>query len=367
MDFPNHRHRAYRKACNEVLLKEVKLQDGETKLYPRKVYCYNSIIETLKKFLQRQNFSSSCELWRDRERTSIQGLMSDVIHGSVRRNFKGPDGSRFTSHQRSLALMMNVDWFQPFKHSPYSVGVIYLAVMNLPRAERFKRRNIVVVGILPGPGEPSSLNPVLVPVVTELKELGKTGVEVGHPDSPGVPQRFFAALLLVACDVPAARKLRKFLGHGAKGGCSKCKKELIPVINFGDKMNFGGFENCLYRTNQEHRSEAQEILLEDTFQGREDKQTQYGTRYTELMQLEYFDCIRFTIIDPMHNLFLGTAKHMVKNVWLPNKTLKPADLKSIQNLIDNMKVPSNIGRIPTKIATRFGSFTSEQWKLWTVV
>ena len=98
VDFPNHRHRAYRKACNEVLLKEVKLQDGKTKLYPRKVYCYNSIIETLKKFLQHPNFSLSCELWRDRERTSIQGLMSDVIHGSVWRNFKGPDGSRFTSH-----------------------------------------------------------------------------------------------------------------------------------------------------------------------------------------------------------------------------------------------------------------------------
>ena len=293
--------------------------------------------------------------------------MSDVIHGSVWRNFKGPDGSRFTSHRRNLALMMNVDWFQPFKHSPYSVGVIYLAVMNLPRAERFKRRNIIVVGILPGPGEPSSLNPFLVPVVTELKELWKTGVEVCHPSSPGVPQRFFAALLLVACDVPAARKLCGFLGHGAKRGCSKCKKEFIPGLNFGDKMNFGEFENCLHRTNQEHRSEAQEILLEDTFQGREDKQTQYGTCYTELMQLEYFDCIRFTIIDPMHNLFWGTAKHMVKNVWLPNKTLKPADLKSIQNLIDNMKVPSNIGRIPNKIATSFGSFTSEQWKLWTVV
>ena len=283
-----------------------------------------------------------------------------VIHGSVWRNFKGPDGSRFTSYRRNLALMMNVDWFQPFKHSPYSVGVIYLAVMNLPRAERFKRRNIIVVRILPGPGEPSSLNPFLVPVVTELKELWKTGVEVCHPSSPGVPQRFFAALLLVACDVPAARKLCGFLGHGAKRGCSKCKKEFIPGLNFGDKMNFGGFENCLHRTNQEHRSEAQEILLEDTFQGREDRQTQYGTCYTELMQLEYFDCVRFTIIDPMHNLFLGTAKHMVKNVWLPNKTLKPADLKSIQNLIDNMKVPSNIGRIPNKIATSFGSFTSEQ-------
>ena len=57
----------------------------------------------------------------------------------------------------------------------------------------------------------------------------------------------------------------------------------------------------------------------------------------------------------------------MKNVWLPNKTLKHSDLKSIQELIDNMKVPSNMGRIPNKIASNFASFTSDQWKLWTVV
>ena len=367
VEFPNHRNRAHRKPCNEVLLKEVKLQDGKTKLYPKKVYCYSSIIGTLKLFLQRAGFTSRCELWRGRERTSIPGLLSDVIHGTVWRDFKGPDGSRFMSHPHNLAFMMNVDWFQPFKHSPYSVGVIYLALMNLPRAERFKRENIIVVGILPGPGEPSSLNPFLIPVVAELKELWKNGIEVCHSGSPKVPQKFFAALLLVACDVPAARKLCGFLGHGAKRGCSKCKKEFIPGKHFGDKMNFGGFENCLHRTNEEHRSEAEEILLENTFQGRNDKQTKYGTRYSELMQLEYFDCIRFTIVDPMHNLFLGTAKHMMKNVWLPNKILKQTDLKFIQELIDNMKVPCNIGRIPNKIASSFGSFTSDQWKLWTVV
>ena len=35
-------------------------------------------------------------------------------------------------------------------------------------------------------------------------------------------------------------------------------------------MNFGEFENCLLRTNIENRCEAQEILAEDTYQGRED-------------------------------------------------------------------------------------------------
>ena len=182
--------------------------------------------------------------------------------------------------------------------------------MNLPRGERFKRENVVIAGIIPGSGEPQSLNPFLVPVVGELNELWKNGIDVCHSGSPRVPQKCFAALLLVACDMPAARKLCGFLGHGAKRGCSKCKKEFIPGKHFGVKMNFGGFENCLHRTNEGHCSEAQEILQEDTYQGREKKQTKYGTRYSELMQLEYFDCIRFTIIDSMHNLFLGTAKHI---------------------------------------------------------
>lgn len=50
VEFPNHRQRAHRKSCNEILLKEVKLQDGKLKLYHKKVYCYNSFIETLKTF-----------------------------------------------------------------------------------------------------------------------------------------------------------------------------------------------------------------------------------------------------------------------------------------------------------------------------
>ena len=156
----------------------------------KKVYCYNSIIETLKLFLQRHGFTSRCELWRARERTSIANLLSDVIHGTVWRDFKGPDGSSFMSHQRNIALMMNVDWFQPFKHSPYSVGVIYLALINLRREERYRRENIIVVGIIPGPGEPSSLNPHLVPVVSELKELREDGIEVCHSGSPRIPESF---------------------------------------------------------------------------------------------------------------------------------------------------------------------------------
>ena len=55
---------------------------------------------------------------------------------------------------RNYAFMLNVDWFQPFKHLVYSVGVLYMVRMNLPRAERFKAENVFLVGVIPRPHEP---------------------------------------------------------------------------------------------------------------------------------------------------------------------------------------------------------------------
>ena len=69
--------------------------------------------------------------------------------------------------------MLNVDWFQPFKHrNDYSVGVMYMVLMNLPRNIRFKKQNVILVGIIPALAhEPKSLNHFLEPAMNELKAL----------------------------------------------------------------------------------------------------------------------------------------------------------------------------------------------------
>ena len=54
----------------------------------------------------------------------------------------------------NLGLMLNVDRFQPYEHTQYSVGVVYLAIMNLPRSERFLTHNIIICSIISGPSEP---------------------------------------------------------------------------------------------------------------------------------------------------------------------------------------------------------------------
>ena len=61
----------------------------------------------------------------------------------------GRDGFPFPAEGINLMLSLNIDWFQPYKHTAFSVGVIYLAVLNLPRDLRFRKENILIVGIIP--------------------------------------------------------------------------------------------------------------------------------------------------------------------------------------------------------------------------
>lgn len=98
-------------------------------------------------------------------------------------------------------------------------------------------------------------------------------------------------------------------------------------------------------------------------------ESKYGTRYSELMRLPYFNCVRFTVIDLMHNLFLGTVKNVMENVWLNHTKplLSDAKLKLIQQRVDQVEFPSSLGRLPNKISISFGGFTADQWKTWTLI
>ena len=39
-----------------------------------------------------------------------------------------------------MDFSFNIDWLQPYKRIQYSVGVVYLVFLNLPRSIRYKRQ-----------------------------------------------------------------------------------------------------------------------------------------------------------------------------------------------------------------------------------
>ena len=49
---------------------------------------------------------------------------------------------------------------------------------------------------------------------------------------------------------------------------------------------------------------------------RNEIEQEHGSTFSQLSLLPYFDCVEFIILDPMHNLFEGTAKRVLKKIWL---------------------------------------------------
>lgn len=120
--------------------------------------------------------------------------------------------------------------------------------------------------------------------------------------------------MCVACDIPASRKCCGFKGHSANYGCSQCMKFFPGVI--GNK-DFSGFDRSLWpaRTYEDHMRAIDSIKKCNTQCAVEAIETDKGVKYSILTELPYFNPIRFAVVDPMHNLFLGTVKSMMKNVW----------------------------------------------------
>ena len=202
VQYPNHPHISRREKCNTILLKQVKC-GSSYKLRPRKVYVYNSVRSSLKKLFSRPGFSEKCELWRSKFHSP--DIYTDIYDGLVWNRFQNVSGWPFLELPNSLGLILNVDWFNPYKHIQYSVGMIYLVIGNLPRSERYKLENVIIVGVIPRPNEPKKhMNTFLEPLVNELLELWD-GSYLNTSSIFGiVPVR--CALICVSCDLPATRK-----------------------------------------------------------------------------------------------------------------------------------------------------------------
>ena len=125
-------------------------------------------------------------------------------------------------------------------------------------------------------------------------------------------------------------------------------------------MNFSGFDRSSWpvRTNCQHR-ESVATIKNKTNKQREEIRS--GCRDSVLLRLPYFDPTRILVIDPMHNLYLGTAKSMLP-LWMERGIIVKQHYDKIQNLVDTMIVPTGIGRIPLKIINGFAGFKADQFK-----
>ena len=162
---------------------------------------------SLEEMLSRPGIIELCFEWKKRD-NSTSDLLCDIYDGRV---WKKLSESYFATEESvlPLCLALNVDWFQPFKHTnillepcifkhtQYSVGALYFSIVNLPTSLRFKYH---ASWIDSGPKEPPlTINSFLQPMVHDLLQLFH-GV---NNTLQGKVLQLRAIISLIACDIPA--------------------------------------------------------------------------------------------------------------------------------------------------------------------
>ena len=166
-----------------------------TFLRPVKVYPYRSLLSSLTELSTRADILQLCNQWILRTSKNPH-VMVDIYDGQIWKDNLVINSRPFLSQPNNLGLSLNVDWFQPFQHSSYSVGVVYIVILNLPREVRYLPRNVIVVGVIPGPKEPKkTINTILQPLVEDLLALWN-GIYIFIP-SLSVPVRIRSILLCI--------------------------------------------------------------------------------------------------------------------------------------------------------------------------
>ncbi|KAG2190754.1 hypothetical protein INT47_007247 [Mucor saturninus] len=360
-EFCNSSKVGSRSSCGCKLMKA----SSSGTLVPRRQFHYQSVKQALSVLFLRPDFEANIRHWN--KELKVMDTMCDVYDGAMWKDLKDKDGVSFVADPRSLMLTLNIDWFQPFDGVTYSCGAIYLAINNLPRAERFKPENIILVGLMPGPKEPKSdeINSYLEPLVNDLNQL-YVGVSIPTFECPSsVVVR--AALMMVACDIPAARKTSGFTAHNSTRACYKCSRS-FSRLEGTSHVDFRGFEFVKWRlaNGEENRVHAEEWKSASTPSERHQLEVENGVRWSQLHRLGYFDLVRGTIIDPMHNLFLGTAKRMVET-WTASGLITDRDLCQMQKVAETMVLPVGYTMLKTKIGKGFPRMKADEWKSWVLI
>jgi len=146
--------------------------------------------------------------------------------------------------------------------------------------------------------------------------------------------------------------------------CSKCDKKFPRVEN--NRPDYSGYDinSWTLRDLEQHKSQAQIIKNATTLSLRSELESSLGIRYSVLLKLPYFNPIRGHTVEPMHNLLLGTAKH-VFCVWIQKEILNNEKLKQIDDHLSEISCPSEVGRI-TQSMTLFKTMKSDEGQNWVL-
>ena len=361
----------WRKRCNTELSFQKKLSFGRTKMVPYKTYPFLPPSEWIRTFYKEEQF---LRLIRDRPEPS-KTEYRDIWDGKILQQFlMDPDDMTklLLKDKMNLALLLYLDFFNPFQRAVYSCGAIYMSVLNIPKGKRFKARWSMLIGLIPDPSEPEGhINTYLSPIIDDLIAL-YSGIQI---NSLGPRKIFSRSILLpILADLPSSRKMSQYKSHKADLPCDKCCFRAVREkgkIGASGKMSFYSDSNKSFppRTDKEVRKAMNTYRKATNKTTAQTLSQKSGVKYSELVRLPYFDMVQNFLIDPMHNILMGLVSDigevLISN---SNEMLTDKEIEILASRLSALRVPYDVGRLPKTMLEKLSArgLKAQQWKNFIV-
>ena len=290
-----------RGGCN--LLKLGSTSDGKSVGVPKRPFIMQDLDDFVARLLSRPGMEAVIQQSRERIRDET---IQDIIDADGIRTFKGPDGIPFLSggqhNELRLLWCLSVDFFNPYHNKiagkVASVGSIVLSCLLLPPDMRHKPENLCLVGIIPGPREPSGeeIDHFLRPLVDAMKASWTHGATYSTHDYPH-GRLVRSAIALSVNDLPMARKMMGLANYIDR---KAAKEESLDSIR--------------PRTLQRVQEDARKWQSATSQKERKRLYGKTGVRHSVLMELEYWNPTTMVPVDCMHLFFIGLLQYHVRTV-----------------------------------------------------
>jgi len=118
----------------------------------------------------------------------------------------------------STVLMLSIDGAQLHEHKKSDCWIYIWILVDLGPEERYKIRNILPGGVIPGPDAPGNIDSFLFPGLAHVSALQKEGLPVWDAYRQMVVISILFVLLVLA-DAVAMKDLSGSVGHHGRKGC----------------------------------------------------------------------------------------------------------------------------------------------------
>ena len=162
--------------------KEPRYKHGDGRV-PRKQFTYLPLELRLKRLFGHKRTSQPLQQHLNHRDSGLMSI-SGMHESEAWKEWFGPGGI-FRGQKQGVALGMCLDGVNPYSkgNTSYSMWPIVLFPLNLPENVRRSSSSMVLVGIIPGPGEPMEFDPYMEVVVDDIFSLNKLEMYDAHSNS----------------------------------------------------------------------------------------------------------------------------------------------------------------------------------------